>query len=110
MRFVRPAKESSPHGVTRPNATPPAGPRSGTRFCEALAFVEPGARILKVLETGCPLGVTVEGEKLQDVPAGRPEQVRLTDEWKPFSGVRVTVKFAISPGPTTTVELLVAMV
>jgi hypothetical protein len=38
-----------------------------------------------------PEGVTVAGEKEHVDPEGNPEQAKLTEELKPFSGVTVSV-------------------
>jgi hypothetical protein len=66
--------------------------------------------MLKVLATGAPFGVTVGGLKLQVVPAGIPEQVKLTGILNPLTGVSVTVRLATCPFDTVTSELLTAMV
>jgi hypothetical protein len=77
-------------------------------FCAAVV-VDPGADMLNVLDTGVPFGVTVAGLNLQLVPAGMPEQVRLTGILNPFCGVSVTVKLEIWPSGTLTSELLTVM-
>lgn len=66
--------------------------------------------MLTVLDAGAPFGVTVRGLKLQLVPAGNPEQLRLTGMLNPFCGVNVTVKLPIPPRVTLIAELLTAMV
>lgn len=47
--------------------------------------------MVNVVVTALPFGVTVEGEKLQELASGSPEQAKLTDWSKPLSGVTVTV-------------------
>ena len=37
-----------------------------------------------------PVGVTAAGLKLHETPVGRPEQAKLTDALKPFTGVTVS--------------------
>ena len=51
-----------------------------------------------VVETGAPLGVTVGGEKLHDVPEGSPEQLKTTAELNPFRGVTAIVIKPLFPG------------
>jgi hypothetical protein len=46
-----------------------------------------------------PPVTTVEGEKLQEPPAGRPEHEKLTVLLNPFAGVIVTVVNAVCPFP-----------
>lgn len=43
--------------------------------------------MVRVVEVEPPDGVTVSGEKVQDAPAGRPEQAKETAELKVFCGV-----------------------
>jgi hypothetical protein len=42
---------------------------------------------VSVVVAAVPAGVTVAGEKLQDAPEGRPEQLNVTAELKPLAGV-----------------------
>jgi hypothetical protein len=74
------------------------------------AAVDDAMDMLSVLDTGAPFGVTAGGLKLQLVPAGNPEQLRLTGILNPFCGLIVTVKMPISPRVTLMSELLTAMV
>lgn len=46
---------------------------------------------VSVVETGPPLGVTVEGAKVQLEAAGKPLQEKLTAELMPFTGFTVMV-------------------
>lgn len=68
------------------------------------------ARMLTVLVTGAPLGVTAAGATLQVTPVGIPEQPRLICELKPFAGVNVIVKVDVCPTVRVRVELLRAIV
>jgi hypothetical protein len=106
--FDNPRREINPHGITRPKASFPPGEPPGILFCADV--LDDATRILNVLDTGAPFGVTVGGLKLQVVPAGDPEQVKLTGILKPLTGVRITVRLATCPLVTLTSELLTVMV
>jgi hypothetical protein len=56
--------------------------------------------MLKVVLAALPLGVTVDGLKLQVAPVGRPLHAKLTCELKPFTGVTVMVVCAVAPAVT----------
>ncbi len=58
---------------------------------------------LRVVLAALPLGVTVDGLKLQVAPVGSPLQAKLTGELKPFSGVTVIVVCAVEPAVTVPV-------
>ena len=77
-----------PQGMTQPKVSPLPVPPSGRPPCALADAV--GVRIVNVLLAGAPLGVTVDGVKVQVVPFGKPEQTRLIGKLKPFSGISVT--------------------
>ena len=54
-------------------------------------FIATFVWMVKVEVTALPFGVTVEGEKLHVLAAGRPEQAKLTIWLNPFCGVTVMV-------------------
>jgi hypothetical protein len=56
------------------------------------------AEIVSIVEATAPDGVTVAGEKLHVVPAGKPEQLNDTDELNPFTGVIEIVLVPLCPG------------
>jgi len=62
-------------------------------FAEAVA----DAVTVTVVAIGPPFGVTVAGEKLQEIPAGNPEQLNETTELKPFTGVNEREKEPLCP-------------
>ena len=64
------------------------------------AAVAEGAVIVTVVETGPLEGVTVAGEKLQDAPVGKPEQLKDTAALNPLRGVTEIVTEALCPGAT----------
>ena len=70
------------------------------------AAADEAADMLTVLDTGVPLSVTVAGLRVQLVPAGIPEQVKLTGELNPFCGLNVTIRLAIWPRVTVISEML----
>jgi hypothetical protein len=94
--------------MTRPRASLPPDEPPGALFCAVALDV--ATRILNVLDIGAPAGVTVAGLKLQVVPVGIPEQVRLTGILNPLRGVKVTVRLATCPRETLTSELLTVIV
>jgi hypothetical protein len=55
---------------------------------------------VSAVEATVPDGVTVDGEKLHDVPASNPEQPNKTVELNPFSGVTVIVVDPLWPAVT----------
>jgi hypothetical protein len=65
--------------------------------------------MLTVLVTGAPLGVTLEGEKLQVAPWGNPEQLKAIARSKPLAGVTVTVRLDACPAVRFKVGLLTAI-
>jgi hypothetical protein len=52
--------------------------------------VVPVMDTVSVEDAGVPDAATVGGEKMHDVPAGKPEQVNETAELNPFSGTTET--------------------
>jgi hypothetical protein len=52
------------------------------------------ANVMLVEKGAVPDGVTVDGLKLQDTPAGNPEQANVTDELKPLTEVIFSVTVA----------------
>ena len=52
---------------------------------------------MRVVEAAAPDGVTVAGEKVQDAPAGNPEQVNETAELNPLAGVANNVVLPLLP-------------
>ena len=120
--FRRLPASSSPKTIPADQAKAPGCRRAtGTT-------VDWGAVVLmvRVVETGPPLGVTLAGEKVQLEAAGKPAQPKLTAEDSPFIGVIEIVNVALwpalivaeegeeeivkSPGelPTTTITLALA--
>lgn len=59
---------------------------------------------VKVVEIDAPPGVTVEGEKLHDAPAGSPEHANDTAWLNPLSGAMLTWVVAVPP-PVTVKEV-----
>ena len=55
---------------------------------------------VNVVEAAAPDGATVAGEKLHDVPAGKPEQLNDTDELNPYCGLTRIVLVPLCPGTT----------
>lgn len=53
--------------------------------------------MVRVVVAVPPDGMTAAGEKLQDAPAGRPEQLNVTVDVKPFNDVMETVVEALCP-------------
>jgi hypothetical protein len=49
---------------------------------------------------------TVAGLKSHVAPAGRPEQVNVTGDLNPCSGVTVKVRLPVAPAATVSTELL----
>ena len=66
---------------------------------------EPPARMVAVVVTGAPLGVTVVGLKEQVLPVGSPVQAKLTEPVKLLIGVTVIV--AVPLWPANRVRLVV---
>ena len=65
-----------------------------------------GAWIVSAVETGPMVVLTVAGLKAQVAPAGRSEQVNVTGDLKPFSGVTVRVRLPVAPAAMVSDELL----
>src|SRR6185437_13371836 len=81
-RFLK--KSSRPASATVPGSI---GSPAGRPFdADVLAAI-----VIVVVAAFLPSGVTVAGLKLHVVPAGSPEQSKVTEELKPFSGVIVRV-------------------
>ena len=81
-RLLQPTRQSA-----KANADPGNNdnqPRGGAK-----AAIE--VETVSVVEATPPDGVTLVGEKLHDAPAGRPEQLKVTVEANPFTGVTDTV-------------------
>ena len=55
---------------------------------------------VRVVDAGESCGVTVAGEKLQEAPAGNPEQLNETTELKPFTGETVIAIWPLPPAGT----------
>jgi hypothetical protein len=53
--------------------------------------------IVTVVVAAAPLGVTDEGEKLHELFAGRPEQLKVTALLNPFCGVTLRVAVPVIP-------------
>jgi hypothetical protein len=77
---------------------PKGGRRSGSSFL-AVVFA---ARV-SVVEAAAPDGFTVAGEKLHDVPGGKPAQLNETAELNPFIGVIVRATVPLCPAATVSV-------
>jgi hypothetical protein len=56
--------------------------------------------MVRVAAAVVPAGVTLAGEKLHDAPDGSPEQMNVTSESNPFSGVIETVVVPLDPDAT----------
>jgi hypothetical protein len=52
---------------------------------------------VSVVAVPAPVGVTVDGEKLQLVPEGNPRQTNEIAEWNPFDGVTAMVALPLCP-------------
>ena len=83
--FAKPNRGMNPQGITHPKASLTPGALCGT--CLDTIAICAGAIIVTMLMTGAPLGVTVAGLKLQVVPEGNPEQLKLIGRLNPFSGI-----------------------
>jgi hypothetical protein len=103
--FARPNRGMNPQGMTQPKASLPPGRPCGL----GESAVCTGAIIVTVLITAAPLGVTTAGLKLQLVPEGNPEQLKLIGKLKPFSGIKVTVRVDGCPGVRLTLGLLITI-
>lgn len=53
--------------------------------------------MVRVVDTGDPLGVTLAGEKVQFDAAGTPLQAKVTGEFMPLTGLMVMVNVAVCP-------------
>jgi hypothetical protein len=53
--------------------------------------------MVRVVEAGDPLGVTLAGEKVQLDAAGNPLQANVTGEFMPLTGLMVMVNVAVWP-------------
>lgn len=96
--MVRRSREARPRAV-RPNATgcgDPGSDESGLGFPKA-ALATLVAIVSVVEEAAPPVGVILDGEKLQVVNAGRPLHVKLTAEEKPPTGVTEIVALPLCP-------------
>ena len=60
--------------------------------------------MVRVVETGDPLGVTLAGEKVQLEAAGNPLQANVTVETTPFIGITEMVNVAVWPALMVAVE------
>ena len=65
-----------------------------------------GAWMVRAVETGPIVVLTVVGLKSHVAPAGRPEQVNVTGDLNPCSGVTVKVRLPVAPAATASAELL----
>jgi len=86
----------------RASATaPPVSGQSVSPLCRGLAEAEDDVvAIVKVVCAGEVPGVTLAGAKLQDAPAGKPEQANVTACIKPSSLAREMLKPADCPATT----------
>jgi len=86
----------------RASATaPPVSGQSVPPLCRGLAEAEDDVvAIVKVVCAGEVPGVTLAGAKLQDAPAGKPEQANVTACIKPSSLAREMMKPAGCPATT----------
>lgn len=91
-RRRKPKKESATANVAPPGS-------SGLRLGHRLALAEVVA-IVRVVVAALPVGITVDGEKLQVPPVGRPVQAKETAAEKPFWGVMVIVEVPLDPAVT----------
>ena len=105
--FARPNSGMNPQGMTQPKASLPPGTPCGACLDEVAICT--GAIIVTVLMTAAPLGVTIAGLKLQLVPEGNPEQLKLIGKLNPFSGIKVTVRVDGCPGVRLTLGLLITI-
>ena len=120
--------ESTPQPMQIPNPSPAATPadsrRRPRRFLQpkqqnAAASDVPGkiglelggraavaveVATVRVVEAASPAGVTLAGEKLHADPVGKPEQLNVTVEAYPFSGVTRTEALPLCPLATVTDE------
>ena len=53
--------------------------------------------IVSIVVAAAPVGVTDEGEKLHELFAGRPEQLKVTALLNPFCGVTLRVAVPVIP-------------
>ena len=90
-RFLRRMK----HNVSAMPATGVYWNGLGSWFIALILVVN-----VSVVEAVAPDGVMGVGEKLHDVPAGKPEQLNDTDELNPFCGVIRIVLVPLCPGTT----------
>lgn len=65
-------------------STDPGKSGLGLRFEAEVPEVFAVIATVSVVETGDPVGVTVDGPNTHDVPAGSPEQLNETEESNPF--------------------------
>lgn len=78
-----------------PESSHPAKPRAITTTGALCIMPRPLAANVRVAERGAtPDGVTVDGLKLQETPAGSPEQANVTAESKPLMEARFRVTVA----------------
>ncbi len=80
--FAKPNMEMNPQGMTQPKAIVPPGEGWGVCTGAKAAWLE--TIMVTVLTTGAPLGVTLEGLKVQVTPLGNPEQVEVDRQVKPI--------------------------
>ena len=64
---------------------------------ETAAALGPVVLMVRVVETGEPVGVTLAGEKAQLEAAGKPLQANVTGEFMPLTGLMVMVNVALWP-------------
>ena len=58
--------------------------------------------IVTVVVTAAPAGFTLGGEKLQEAPEGNPEQLNVTVDENPFSGLSDNATFPLCPDTMST--------
>jgi hypothetical protein len=66
--------------------------------------------MVRVVETGDPLGVTLAGEKVQLEAAGNPLQAKVTGEFMPLTGLMVMINVAVWPALIVAADGEAAMV
>ena len=75
----------------QPARARPAAGRNGLRAGRSAEAEALAAMVSVVVTPPLPVGVTLEGEKEQVAPVGRPEQAKVTAALKPFCGETVRV-------------------
>lgn len=103
-RFLKPTKQ---HKMVE-SANPALG--NSWMAVGRTLLAEADAERVSVVVAAAPDGVTVAGEKVQEVPDGCPEHVKETWDEKPFCGVTVTVAVPLEPEAMVNADGEIAMV